>query len=148
MIRKVEHSISIAAAPERVWQAWVEEMNQWWTKPYYNDDERVTGQHMERRIGGSYIEDWGVKGEGFLIGTIAEWLPPLRLAHTWTESGWAGVITLVRLELAPDKHGSTLLKFTHEGFERLPDGERESAEHQKGWADLIGKLRAYLEKRV
>ena len=32
---KVERSIVIAAQPERVWQAWVSEMNHWWTKPYY-----------------------------------------------------------------------------------------------------------------
>ncbi len=147
MSSKVEHQVTIHATPTRVWKAWVEEMNQWWTKPYYNDEERVTGQHMEPRLGGGYIEDWGDKGEGFLIGTVKEWLPPALLAHTWTERDWAGADTFVRLELAPDPGGGTRLKFTHEGFERVPDGAHRCSEHEYGWSDLIAKLKAYLERR-
>jgi uncharacterized protein YndB with AHSA1/START domain len=147
MSHKVEHNITLAATPERVWRALVEEMNQWWTKPYYNNEEHMTGQHMEQGLGGRYIEDWGDKGEGFLIGTIVEWLPPFLLAHTWTERDWGGVNTLVRLELAPDQHGGTTLKFTHDGFEHVPDSAHQRDEHQHGWGDLIGKLKTYLEKR-
>ncbi len=147
MSSKVEHQLTINAAPKRVWKAWVEEMNQWWTKPYYNDEARVTGQHFEPRVGGCYIEDWGEEGEGFLIGTVKEWLPPTLLAHTWTERDWAGADTFVRLELAPDPGGGTRLKFTHEGFERLPNSARRRSEHEHGWSDLIGKLKAFLERR-
>jgi hypothetical protein len=43
MNRKVERTITIAAKPERVFQAWVEEINQRWTKPYYNDHDRIFG---------------------------------------------------------------------------------------------------------
>ncbi len=145
MSSKVEHTLNIKAAPERVWKAWVEEMNQWWTKPYYNDPGRVRGQHLEPRLGGGYIEDWGDQGEGFLIGTIREWLPPTLLTHTWTERGWAGAETLVRLELATDPRGGTILKFTHEGFERVTNGEQERGEHQRGWGDLLAKLKTFLE---
>ena len=56
MSDRVESSITIAAAPERVWKAWVEDMNQWWTKPYYNDHARVTGLQMEPGLGGRYIQ--------------------------------------------------------------------------------------------
>lgn len=88
MTRKVERLITIAAPPERVWKAWVEEMNAWWTKPYYNDHDRVTGLLLEPRLGGRYIEEWGENGEGFLIGQVTEWLPPARLAYTWSRSSW------------------------------------------------------------
>src|SRR5574341_501336 len=123
MTHKVERTITIAAPPERVWQAWVHEMNAWWTKPYYNDHSRVMGLRMEPGLGGRYIEEWGANGEGFLIGTITEWLPPLRLAYTWSERGWGGVQTLVQIELQPDGNGGTQLHYTQSGFER---GHRES----------------------
>jgi len=144
MTARVETSISVAAPPERVWRAWVEEMNQWWTKPYYNDHERVTGLDLEPRLAGRYIEKWGEDGAGFLIGTVVEWLPPARLAHTWTERSWGGVVTLVRIELRPDGDGATAIRLQHEGFERLPDGEEQRKNYQRGWADLLKKAGAFI----
>lgn len=146
MTMKVEHTVSIAASPERVWRAWVGEMNAWWVKPYFNDAERATGHLLEPQLGGRYIETWGSSGEGFLVGMVVEWLPPLSLAHTWTERDMGGVFTLVRIELAPEGKG-TRLTFTHSGFEQLHDAESQRTEHDGGWADLIDHLKAYAEKR-
>ena len=145
MKHMVERTIRIAAAPGRVWQAWVEEMNQWWTKPYYNDHQRVTGLLLEPRLGGRYIEKWGEDGAGFLIGTVVEWLPPLRLAYTWSERGWGGVQTLIRLELAADEPGGTRLTYTQEGFERLPEADRTRGGYQQGCEELLNRLRAHVE---
>ena len=145
MSSSVDCSITVAATPERVWKAWVEEMNQWWTKPYYNDHALVTGLVMEPRLGGRYFEKWGEQGEGYLIGTIVEWLPPRRLAHTWSERGWAGINTLVRLEFSHAEGGGTMLRCTHEGFERLPDGAKAQHGYQEGWEDLIRKMKACAE---
>jgi uncharacterized protein YndB with AHSA1/START domain len=146
MTKKVERTITIAAPPERVFKAWVEEINEWWSKPYYNDHERIHGLYMEPKLGGRYIEKWDEDGGGFLIGTVVEWLPPLRIAYTWTELGWGGVNTLVRVEFAPDEKGSTRLTYTQEGFERLPDGDHQRAGYDGGWQDLSDRLKAYVEK--
>jgi uncharacterized protein YndB with AHSA1/START domain len=145
MNKRVERTITIAAKPERVFQAWVEEMNQWWTKPYYNDHERVIGLHMEPKLGGRYIEQWDENGGGFLIGTIVEWLPPLRLAYTWSERDWAGVSTLVRVEFMKDGDG-TRMTYTQEGFERLPEGAQIRAGYDRGSEELTSRLKAYIEK--
>jgi len=141
---KVERSIVIAAPPERVWRAWVSEMNQWWTKPYYMDSGRVTGLVIEPHLGGRYMEKWGEDGSGYLIGHVVEWLPPLRLAYTWSEKSWGGVVTVVRLEFQPEGEG-TRLSFVHEGFERLPDGAEQRAGYDRGGADLLGKLKVHVE---
>ncbi len=146
MTKKVERRITIAAKPERVFQAWVEEMNQWWTKPYYNDHDRIFGLYMEPKLGGRYIEKWDENGGGFLIGTIVEWLPPLRLAYTWTECGWGGVNTLIRIEFQPDENGCTSMTFTQEGFERLPDGDQQRDGYDYGCNELMGRFKAYVEK--
>jgi uncharacterized protein YndB with AHSA1/START domain len=145
MNKRVERTITIAAKPERVFQAWVEEMNQWWTKPYYNDHERVIGLYMEPKLGGRYIEQWDENGGGFLIGTIVEWLPPLRLAYTWSQQDWAGVSTLVRIEFI--KHGDgTRMTYTQEGFERLPEGAQIRDGYDRGSEELTSRLKAYIEK--
>jgi uncharacterized protein YndB with AHSA1/START domain len=153
MPKVVDRKIVIAAPPERVWKAWVEEMNAWWTKPYYNDHDRVTGLFMEQRLGGCYIEKWGEHGEGFLIGNITQWLPPHRLAYTWTQADWQGVYTLVRIEFDPDGNGGTCMRFIQEGFERLPEDLqtlpsgmplRDGYEH--GWNELSVRLKNFIEK--
>ena len=146
MSQHAESAIAISAAPERVWQAWVEEINQWWTKPYYNDHSLVTGLHMEPGLGGRLIEKWGETGSGFLIGTIVEWLPPLRMAYTWTERGWGGAQTFVRVEFTEDGRGGTLMRLEHHGFERLPEGAQQRQGYQQGWGDLLTKARNFLEK--
>ncbi len=141
----IDRTITIAAPPERVWQAWVSEINRWWTKPYYNDHERVTGLSLEPRLGGRFVEEWGEGGAGFLIGQVVEWLPPQRLAYTWSERGWGGAVTLARLEFLPDDNGGTRLKFTHEGFERLPDGAQLRDGYEAGWGELSARLKSYAE---
>ena len=145
MTKKVERSIVIAASPERVWKAWVEDMNAWWTKPYYNDHARVTGLHMEPKLGGRYIEKWGEDGAGFLIGQVTVWLPPHRLAYTWTQMDWGGVTTLVQIEFQPDGNGGTKMVYIHEGFERLPDETLRSG-YDSGWTELATRLKNYIEK--
>lgn len=153
MTKKVDRTIVIAAPPERVWQAWVEEMNNWWTKPYYNDGDRVTGLYMEPGIGGRYIEKWGENGEGFLIGNITQWLPPRRLAYTWTQMDWQGAITLIQIEFEPDGSGSTRMRYLHEGFERIPvelqtpkSGMALYQEYEYGWNELSSRLKNFIEK--
>ena len=142
---KVERSIVIDAKPERVWQSWVDEINAWWTEPYYIDAERVTGLRIEPRLGGLFIEEWG-QDAGYVIGQVIEWLPPQRLAYTWAEKSWGGITTLVRLEFLPEGSG-TRLALVHDGFERVPEGADQRAGYENGHGDLLGKLKAYIEKR-
>jgi len=153
MTKRVDRTIVIAAPPERVWKAWVQEMNAWWTRPYYNDHDRVTGLLMEPGLGGRYIEKWGENGEGFLIGNITQWLPPHRLAYTWTQSDWQGVYTLVRIEFEADGNGGTCMRFIHEGFERLPvdlqvapSGMTLHEGYDHGWNELSSRLKNFIEK--
>ena len=142
---KLERTTLISASPERVWQAWVSEINQWWTAPYYNDTNRVSGLEFEPRLGGRFIERWGEDGSGYLIGQIVEWLPPQRLAYTWTERNWGGIVTLVSLQFQPEGP-NTLLGLVHAGFERLPEGEKMRAGYADGHGRLMARLKAYLER--
>lgn len=142
---KVEHTTLIAADPERVWQAWIYEINRWWTAPYYNDASRVSGLEFEPHLGGHFIEKWGEGGSGFLIGHIVEWLPPQRLAYTWSERTWGGIVTLVSLEFQPEDQ-NTRLSIVHSGFERLPEGEKLRLGYADGHGKLMSGLKNYLER--
>ena len=148
MPQEVERIVTIAASPERVWQAWVNEMNAWWTKPYYNDHDLVTGLRMEPCLGGRYIEEWGKNGEGFLIGQITVWLPPRRLAYTWTQRDWEGIITLIEIELEAEGENNTRFTLMHHGFDRLPEGAVIRNGYQRGSTELIDRLKDYVEGRL
>jgi uncharacterized protein YndB with AHSA1/START domain len=142
---KVEQSIVIAAKRERVWRGWVEEISSWWSKPYFIDPEYVTGLTLEPRLGGRFFEEWG-KDAGYLLGQVIEWLPPQRLSYTWSEKSWAGIVTVVHLEFIEVKD-QTKVVLVQEGFERLPDGKDQLKGYDHGSADLLGRLKAYVEKR-
>jgi uncharacterized protein YndB with AHSA1/START domain len=143
---KVEKSIVVAAKPDRVWRAWTGEIAKWWTKPYFIDAERATGLTLEPQVGGRFMETWGDGGAGYLLGQVVEWLPPHRLAFTWSESDWAGASTVVKVKFEPDGQG-TRVTLTHEGFERVPDGEGQRSGYTAGWGDLLDKLKAYTDER-
>src|SRR5258708_7476635 len=143
---KIERSLTIAAPRERVWTAWVEEMNGWWTKPFYNDHARATGLVLEPHLGGRFFEQWGANGEGFLIGQVTEWLPPISLAYTWSERDWEGVATLNRIKLELESTGGTRLTYSQSGFERLPQGAETQAGYESGWGQLSARPKNFLEK--
>lgn len=144
MTQKVDRTLTIAASPARVWQAFVNDINAWWTAPYYNDSQRVTGLRFEPQVGGRFVEQWGGEA-GFLIGHVVEWLPGERLSYTWSERGWGGVVTLVTLTFTPDAAGGTRLSFVHSGFERLPDGAKQRDGYEYGWNELAERLKKYVE---
>ncbi len=141
---KVERSLALPGTPERVWKGWTEDLNRWWVRPFYNDAERVTGLRFEPWAGGRFLEEWGPNGEGFLIGHVVQWLPPLRLAYTWTETRWAGISTLVTIDLAPKSGGQTHFHLVQSGFERLPDGEKMREGYASGHLQLVGRLEEFL----
>ena len=142
----VDQTITIAASPERVWQALTGEIARWWTLPYLRDAERAKGLMLEPHVGGRLMEPWDDQGAGYLIGHVVEWLPPQRLACTWMEKEWAGVATFVTIECSPDGQG-TQVRLVHEGFERLPKGEMQRAGFAAGWAELLKACKTYIEER-
>jgi uncharacterized protein YndB with AHSA1/START domain len=132
----------IAAPPDRVWRALTADLGRWWTAPYFVDPDHVTGLVLEPGVGGRFMECWGEPGQGYLLGQVVEWLPPLRLGFTWQQPNWAGAVTLVAVRLEPEGEGTRVL-VSHEGFERVPGGGEKWAGYAHGWSDLLGKLRDF-----
>jgi len=135
--------VEIAASPETVWSALVEETSSWWHPDFYvkPGTDNFT---IEPHLGGRVFEDWG-DGNGLVWGTVLgvdkgrmlqavgdttkEWGGPSRGFLTW------------RLE--PQGNG-TLLRFEHSLFGNIAEKTRASL--AEGWQLLIGEcLKTYAE---
>lgn len=123
-----------AAPREAVFRAWTEpdRLTQWFGPEGVN----VRDVRIDLRPGGRYsLVMFETDGSTYpLSGEYREIAPPERLVFTWVwERGdFAGIETLVTLELSEDKDG-TLLTLIHE---RLP-GERARALHEEGWTSTL-----------
>ncbi len=67
-VHEILQEVRIAAPPDRVWRALVEETSSWWHREFYMGPE-PRSFHLEPRIGGRMWEDGG-GGQGLLWGTV------------------------------------------------------------------------------
>ncbi|MFQ6018423.1 MAG: SRPBCC domain-containing protein [Kiloniellaceae bacterium] len=99
---------------------------------------------VDLRPGGRYsLEMHSAEGEIYrLSGTYREVRPPDKLVLTWVwaEGDYAGIETLVTIELR-DAAGGTAFTLSHEG---LPSDEAR-ARHTKGWTSSFGCLDRFLK---
>jgi len=141
---QVELEIRIAARPERVWQALVEEIGRWWPRDFYaGPDPR--GFLLEPRLGGRMYEDWG-NGAGAIWYLVTEIDPPRTLGLTGQmPAAFGGPATsLLRLVLRPEGE-ETVLELTDSEFRRPT--EKAHASLEEGWRELFEKaFKAYVER--
>jgi len=139
---RVEQEIAIAAAPERVWQALVEETGRWWPKDFYAGAS-AKNFIVEPRLGGRMYEDWG-NGTGATWYTVTEVAPPrsLGLAGHYPPVFGGPSTSILRLELVPSEAG-TVLQISASEFRAVSDNTFTSLD--EGWRTLFGCLKEYVE---
>ncbi len=140
--------IHIAAPPERVFQAIIDEKKvmQWWT----GDECRIKSFSLEPRKGGRWTYDskssrLKVNGgsQFHCEGEVLEYDPPRVLSYTWI-ANWhdrPAQATVVRWEVATSK-GGTLVRVTHSGLAELPVARKDYA---GGWPGVLANLKAFVE---
>jgi uncharacterized protein YndB with AHSA1/START domain len=126
--------VRIAARPERVWRALVEEASSWWHRDFYTG-ANPRGFHFEPVLGGRMWEDWG-DGQGLVWGTVIgvrhnEFLQVSGLIDA-SFGGPAGSISTWRL--AADAAGTTL---RFEGTTWGAAGDATQRSLDVGWKFLI-----------
>lgn len=136
----IVEEITIKAPAERIFEALAnpEQRTQWW-----GSAGRFQTTHMESdlRVGGK----WKMSGTGFgrpftVTGEYRQIERPRVLAFTWLPSWQANTTeSLVRFDLA-EKNGVTTVRITHSGL--TPEGH----EAHKGWPQILGWLRAFVER--
>lgn len=132
----VDEAITIAAAPEAVWDALIDPDARagWW--------DYVT---LDARVGGAFEEIWtGPDGRpARTSGVVTELVEHRVLELDWADDDWPSQ-TRVRVELVPVA-AATSVRLRHTGWERLPAGAALAAEHRDGWRLHLANLRGYVE---
>ena len=134
--------IAIQGPAGRIFEALTDpgERVRWW-----GSEGRFQTTHMESdlRPGGKWVmRGTGVGGRPFEVkGEYRRIEPPRLLVFTWLPDWQADAAeSLVRFDLE-EKNGVTTVRLTHSGLV----GENSRASH-KGWPQILGWLRTYVEQ--
>jgi uncharacterized protein YndB with AHSA1/START domain len=140
----IVQEITISAPAGRVFDAFVDPSARvkWWSAP----DGRFRSTQMESdlRPGGKWaMRGTRQDGSPFIVnGEYRAVERPTLLVFTWLPS-WQGDATesLVRVEFT-EANGVTHVRLTHSGL--VTEASRTS---HRGWAQILGWLKAYVESR-
>jgi DNA-binding transcriptional ArsR family regulator/uncharacterized protein YndB with AHSA1/START domain len=142
---QIEQEVTVNAAPEKVWDALINDVSAWWTASCMYDASRAKAMLLEARVGGRFYEDWG-DGEGALFGIVTglhrnQWLEVS--GSIGMGMAIAGTISYT-LEAQGD---CTLLKFSHHASGAV--SSRAQQLFGSGWTELLGsRLKNFVEHGV
>ena len=137
---------TIAAAPERVYRAWLDPglMARWFAPAGFT----VRKAEVDERVGGR-LSIWHADGEGNDVGgsesEIVELVPGERIVLHWQFVGPdrttdPAMTTRLTVTLTPTPDG-TQLDLTHDRLDGLRDRYPHIAEHvEPGWESTLNKL--------
>lgn len=121
-------SLRIRASPLRVFDAFTEDIGQWWVQnPLFMLTPRGDGRLRFEPGEGGRLVTTGPDGREFEVGRITVWRPGERLALTWRQATFApGQSTEldVRFEAIGDE---TRVTVEHRGWETIP--QEHTARH-------------------
>ena len=131
--------VTIAAAPEKVYEAITQHLNDWW------DPDAISGAKVGSIVQ-PHSDNAAVRGGGFATKLEVVTLEPARKIEWLTRQGvpdWSG--TRVTWDVSPveniDPKGTQLL-FGHRGFASAEGGYPR---YTYSWAYYLVSLKAYLE---
>lgn len=146
----IVETIDINASSDRVFDAYVNHIDNWWTRRgtyrYSFAPETTEPKHIrfDPRLDGRFYEEFA-DGSQYTIGRIVEWKPPELLQYTWKAPDWP-LETTITVRFTEDA-GQTTVEVTHEGFgaDGVPDlGDGYAV----GLREILGGLKAYVQDRA
>lgn len=114
-------ALRIAAPPQRVFDAFTQEIAAWWRpNDLFAFTPRAPGRlAFEPGVGGRFTETLA-NGKVFEIGRVTDWAPPDRLAFTWRQATFAeGQQTQVSVRFEPVGE-ETRVTVEHRGWDSVP----------------------------
>jgi uncharacterized protein YndB with AHSA1/START domain len=133
-----ELSIYIGAPPPKVFGAFVNEIDRWWTFRL-RDRTRCT---IEPWVGGRWMQEWD--NGGALFGNFTVFDPPRLLCIAGPLAMSRAAQNLLQFEFDPADTGTSVV-ITHQAF---GDFDPDTAEiYRNGWDELIGSaLRDFVDR--
>lgn len=130
--RTVEKELFIAAAPERVYDAFTtrEGLETWF----------VTRAEIDPRPGGTFNLWWQ---ENHVPGQIVALDPPRQMVFTWDDGPQYGVTTCT-VDFIPESDG-TRVRLIHTGFGMGENWDSLYDGVNGGWVEELGNLKHWLE---
>ncbi|WP_156609350.1 SRPBCC domain-containing protein [Auraticoccus cholistanensis] len=131
----LEYRTELACPPARAFDTYTD-LGSWWDPMYTADAQTFTGVRVERRLGGSIVEEHA-DGAEYVWGTITLWQPGMLLSHSFLLAHETGVASQVLVRFAPAA-GGTELHLQHGGWneDNLADRSRFT-----DWPVLLEGLR-------
>ena len=137
----IEQEVTIAAPPERVFEALTSEVAAWWGAPYLYS-EAAQNIILEPKLGGRFYEDWG-DDEGILYATVTGIKRAERLELTGPMGMGGAVQGFISIQLEP-KEAVTVVRLSHRATGEVT--AETKANYGQGWQDLLEvRLKAFVE---
>jgi uncharacterized protein YndB with AHSA1/START domain len=120
MTSKVFVALRVKATPERAFQAFVDEIGDWWRPSVlFQTTPRPGRLAFEAGEGGRLIET-RTNGKVFEIGRIQSWEPPKRLVFSWRQASFP-LDLHTQIEVCFEAVGEeTRVSVEHRGFDKVP----------------------------
>jgi hypothetical protein len=137
----VRRSVEVRVPVDEAWRVFTAEMASWWPLATHSlaaeHDVAPDGLVLEGRVGGTIYETLGDDRRTW--GTVAEWVPPTRLAVDWTVSG--DVVTRWTATFTATEAG-TRVDLLHTGFGEgaRADELRASYGDTNGWTFVLARF--------
>jgi uncharacterized protein YndB with AHSA1/START domain len=132
----VRRSVTVSVPAERAFQAFTEEIGQWWplAQGFAFLGEKAKDMILEGRVGGRLYER-GSDGTEHVIGEVRTYEPPSRVLFTWNDSDGS---TEVEVRFTQED-GATRVDLEHRGFESLgPKADEAFNSYNEGWVGVLG----------
>jgi uncharacterized protein YndB with AHSA1/START domain len=152
MSSRILVALRIAAARERVFEAFTREIQLWWRpNPLFGFTRRTDGKlALEPEPGGLFSETYP-DGTVFEIGRVTRWEPAALIAFSWRQASFADD-QVTEVEVRFESVGAeTRVTVEHRGWDSVPAAHVARhgmpnvlflQRHGQWWQALIGRLKA------
>ena len=135
-LEPLRKTIEVEVSAADAFRIWTEELGDWWPLATYSVGRGdAVACTLEGRAGG-WIYETTRPGEQHVWGTITQWDPPRRLAHSWHPGGHAVDATTVEVTFSALGSDRTRVVLVHGGWP--VSGAAQRAAYDKGWDFVLG----------
>ncbi|MCG2624873.1 SRPBCC domain-containing protein [Arthrobacter sp. I2-34] len=129
----VHCEVTVPHAATEAFEGFTDLIHLWWPV----DSHSVYGEGSHVEFEDRVLTETSPADEVSIWGDVLDWQPPVRLRVTWHPGTTPATAGTVDVEFAPAADGSTVVRLTHTGWERDPEGASRRAEYAAGWPPVL-----------